>query len=135
VADFIVFDEGANELLDSGTPATVHFLLSTKGVDAGTAFTEADELGTGDGEITGTGYARQPETTPAAAAREIEWPQAVWETLTDTDWPAAVRSVVAATTADDTGVMLCAWNLQVGGAARDLSAASTTQRFTATLTA
>lgn len=134
MADFLMFDQGANELLTNGLPATCRFLLSTKGVGAGTAFTAADTLAGGVGEITGTGYARQSQAKPTAASRAAAFAQMSWATSAATDWPAGVRSVVLATTADNTGKAICAWNLQTGGTARDLSGANTTENVTPTLT-
>ena len=128
MADFIVFDEGADELNDNGWPATTYFLLSTKGVDAGTAHTAGESLGAADlGEITGTGYTRKSQATPASSSRDINFASMSWVTGSATDWPASVRSIVAATAADGSGVALCAWNLQTGGTPRDLSGADTTE--------
>jgi len=134
MADFLLFDAGAGELLDNGLPATSYFLLSTKSVDGTSPFAASDVIGTGDGEITGTGYARESQATPAAGAdRDVDFALMDWVTGAATDWPAAVRSLVLVTSSDDTGVMVCAWNLQTGGAARDLSGANTTENVTPTL--
>ena len=55
MADFIAFNEGKTEMAANGLPATCHFLLTTKGVDAGTAHTAGETLAAADlGEITGT---------------------------------------------------------------------------------
>ena len=134
MADFIAFNEGTTALANTGLPATCHFLLSTKSVDSTTPFAVTDSLGTEDGEITGTGYARQSQSEPTAVNGVVSFVQESWSTGSATDWPANVRSVVLVTTSDDTGVMICAWNLQTGGAARDLSAANTTENVTCTLT-
>jgi hypothetical protein len=134
MADFIMFTEGKNELLDSGLPATVHFLLSSRGVDAGTTHAAANTLATGVGEITGTGYARQSQAPPAASAGAVAFAEESFATGAATDWPAVVRSVVAVTTADNSGKAICAWNLQTGGGARDMSGANTTENVTPTLT-
>lgn len=134
MADFKSFNEGRKELANNGLPATCYFLLSTRAADTHAV---TDTLAGGVGEITGTGYARLSEAEPAASSAN---PSAVafavksWTTGAATDWPAAVRSVVLATTSDNTGKAICAWNLVVGGAARDLSQASTTENFTPTLT-
>lgn len=129
-----MFDEGAGEILDNGLPATVYFLLSTRGVDAGTAHAAGNTLSGGVGEITGTGYARQSQACPAAGLdRDIDFVQMSWTTGSATDWPALVRSVVLVTTADNTGKAICAWNLVPGGAGRVLNAANTTENVTPTL--
>ena len=134
MADFLSFNEGKTEVANNGLPATCRFLLSTKGVDAGTAFTAGVTLAGGTiGEITGTGYARQSQAEPTASSGVVAFAQMTWTTGVATDWPASVRSVVLVTSADNTGKAICAWNLQVGGAGRDMSAASTTLNFTPTL--
>lgn len=135
MADFIVFDAGADLILDEGVPANAFFALSTKSVDGTTPFAVTDVIATSDGEITGTGYTRQTQVTPAASSRDVAFVQVSWDTDVNTDWPAAVRSCVLMSTSDDTGVMICAWNLQAGAVARDMSAAETIERFTATLSA
>lgn len=137
MADFIVFDEGARELLNNGLPATCRFLLSARqvGPGGGTLFTAADTLVGGVGEITGTGYARTSEAEPTASSRSVSFALKSWSTGSATDWPAVVRSVVLVTTADNTGKAICAWNLLAGGTARDLSQINTTENFTPTLAA
>jgi hypothetical protein len=40
--------------------------------------------------------------------------------------------VIAATSPDNTGHAICAWNLVTGGTARDMSAANTTEQVTPT---
>lgn len=130
MADFLMFDQGAGEILDNGLPATCYFLLSTK--DCNTHVV-GDTLAGGVGEITGTGYARKSQAEPAASGRSKPFSQMSWTTGTATDWPASVKSVVLATTADNTGKALAAWNLQPGGAARDLSGANTTENVAPTL--
>jgi hypothetical protein len=131
MADTLKFSEGLTEIGTNGLPATVYFLLSTK--DCATLLA-SDTLSGGVGEITGTGYARQSEARPTGAAGVFAFAAKVWATLTHTDWPASVKSSVAATTANNTGKALCAWNLQAGGTARDLSGAQTTETFTPTIT-
>jgi hypothetical protein len=136
MADFISFDEGRQYLANNGLPATVYFLLSTRGVDAGTAHAVTDNLSTGVGEITGTGYARQSQSEPTATDANpsvVSFTQETWSTSSATDWPSGTRSVVMTTSSDNTGKAICAWNLVAGGAARDMSAASTTENFTPTL--
>lgn len=136
MADFVSFDEGRQYVVNNGLPSTCYFLLSTKSVDATSAFTASATLAGGVGEITGTGYARQTEFEPTATAASpsvVAFAEKTWSTGSATDWPAAVRSCVLATTADDSGKAVCAWNLQPGGAARDLSTANTVENFTPTL--
>lgn len=134
MADFLAFTEGKNELMSSGLPSTCYFLLSTKGVDAGTAHTAGETLaGATLGEITGTGYARQSQSEPTPSGGTAAFAQMSFATAAATDWPAGTRSVVLATGAAGTGKAICAWNLQTGGAARDMSQANTTEAVTPTL--
>jgi hypothetical protein len=135
MADFIAFNEGKSELANNGLPSTCRFLLSTKPCSGGGAHAATDTLsGTGVGEITGTGYARQTQSEPSASGGVVSFAQMSWSTSSATDWSSAVKSVVLVTTADNTGKAICAWNLITGGTARDLSQASTTEQFTPTLT-
>jgi hypothetical protein len=135
MADFIAFTEGKTEFANNGLPATCYFLLSTKSVDATSAFTAGNTLaGATLGEITGTGYARVSQAEPTAVGGVVSFSQLSWSTGAATDWPTTVRSCVLVTTANNTGKAICAWNLQAGGAARDLAAANTTEQFTPTLT-
>lgn len=136
MADFLVFDQGANELLDNGYSSTIYLRLSTKkvGTQAGGEHAVGDTLAGGFGEATGTGYTPKSQAEPAAAARAKALAQAIWNTGSATDWPPAVRSVVAATSSDGSGKLLWAMNLIAGGAARDLSQANTEERVTPTHT-
>lgn len=134
MADFLMFTEGRTELANNGLPSTCYFALSTKGVDAGTAHTAGETLaGAAFGEITGTGYARQSQSEPTASSGTVTFSQMSWSTGSATDWPAGVRSVCLCTGSAGTGKLICAWNLQTGGTARDMSAANTTEQFTPTL--
>lgn len=134
MANFIAFDEGKTELASNGLPATCYFLLSTKSVDATSAHTAGETLAGGTlGEITGTGYARQSQSEPAPASGVVSFAQMSWATGSATDWPSTVRSVVLVTGSAGTGKAICAWNLQTGGAARDLSQANVTEQVTPTL--
>lgn len=130
MANFIAFDEGLTELANNGLPATCYFDLSTKSVDATSPFTAADTYGGGYGVATGTGYSAKTESEPTAAAGVVSFAQKSWSTSSATDWPSTVRSVVLRTTSK----LICAWNLQTGGAARDMSQANTTENVTPTLT-
>lgn len=133
MADFISFNEGRKYLLNNGLPATCYFLLSTRSCDTHVVTSTLVGL---VGEITGTGYARQTEAEPTATLANpaaVVFAQKSWATGAATDWPASVISCVLATTADNTGVAICAWNLVVGGAARAMNAANTTENFTPTL--
>lgn len=133
MADFISFNEGRKELANNGLPTTTYFLLSTK--DCNTHVV-TDTLAGGVGEITGTGYARQSEAEPTASAANpsaVAWAQKTFATGAAADWSASVKSVVHATTSDNSGKAICAWNLVVGGAARAMNAANTTENVTPTL--
>lgn len=139
MADFMVFDEGARELLNNGLPATCYFLLSTRKVSDGVTVGDhrfVDTLAGGVGEITGTGYSRKSQAEPSAASRTVTFSLMAWSTGAAADWPAGTKSVVLATTADNTGKAIAAWNLQTGaqsGVARDMSTPNTTENFTPTL--
>lgn len=128
MADFISFDEGQKLLGTSGLPATVTFDLSTKSVGATSPFAETDAYAA-RGAITGTGYAAATQSRPTGTGGTFSFTQLSWTSGTATDWPATVRSCVAS----NGGTIICAWNLQAGGGARDMSAANTTENFTPTL--
>jgi hypothetical protein len=135
MADFLMFTEGRSELASNGLPATCYFALSTKSVDGTNPHTAGETLaGAAFGEITGTGYARQSQAEPSAVNGVVTFTQMSWSTGSATDWPAAVRSVVLVTGSGSTGKAIAAWNLIAGGAARDLSQASTTESVTPSLT-
>ena len=88
------------------------------------------------GEITGTGYSRKSEAEPTPSLANpavIAFAVKSWATGAATDWPASVKSIVLATTPDNTGKAICAWNLVAGGTARAMNAANTTENFTPTL--
>lgn len=131
MADFLAFTEGKNNLETNGLPSTCYFLLSTK--DCST-FVIGDTLGGGVAEITGTGYARQSQARPTPSSGTVSFTQMSWSTSSNTNWPASVKSCVLVTTSDNTGKAVCAWNLQAGGTARDMSSANTTLNFTPTFT-
>jgi hypothetical protein len=134
MADFIAFNEGKSELGSNGLPATCYFLLSTKGVDAGTAHTAGETLAAADlGEISGTGYVRKNQAEPTPVNGVYSFAQMSWDTASATNWPSGVRSIVLATGSGASGKAICAWNLQAGGAPRDMSAANTTENVTPTL--
>lgn len=128
----ISFEEGRKHVAQSGLPATCEFLLSTKDE---ASFLQTDTLAVGVGEITGTGYARKSQALPtptSANPTAISFTQMSWATGAAVDWPAAVKSCVLVTTADNTGVAICAWNLN-GTTGRAMNAANTTENFTPTL--
>jgi hypothetical protein len=136
--DFLHFNEGAQYLLTTGDglPATCFFLLSTKscnGAGGSTQFLNADTLAGGMGEITGTGYTRQSQAAPTPSGSTTSFVLMSWSTGAATNWPNNVRSVVLATTVNNTGKAVCAWNLVATGLARDLSLAATTEQFTPTV--
>ncbi len=131
MADYIGFNEGQQQVGDTGWPATVTFALSTSsvgGVGGSTAFA-ATTVHASFGEITGTGYARASQSEPAATAlgRKL-FTQMAWATGSAVNWPNNVRSIVALD--NTTTKLICAWNLIAGGAVRDMSAANTTLNVT-----
>ena len=129
MADFIAFNEGRVEVATNGLPAQCHFLLSTKAVSDLRA---ADTLAS-VGEIKGSGYQRLERRRPEPTGSNptvLSFETVIWSTGVNVGWPDAVRSCVMAT---PSGKAVCAWNL-VGGGARDMSEASTTEQFTPTLT-
>lgn len=133
MADFIAFNEGRREALNNGLSATCYFLLSTRSCNTHVV---GDTLAGGVGEITGTTYARQSEAEPTVTLANpgvVAFAVKTWATGANTDWPASVISVVLATTVDNTGKAICAWNLVAGGTPRALNAANTTENFTPTL--
>lgn len=133
MADFVQFNEGASAILQGAfkSATTVFFLLSTSTVDTLTA---SATLAGGVAEITGTGYTRKSQAAPADTAGAVAFALMTWNTSAATNWPAGVKSVIAATTSDNTGKACCAWNLVTGGASRDMSAANTTENVTPTYT-
>jgi hypothetical protein len=134
MADFLAFNEGKTELANNGLPSTCRFLLSTKPCSGAGSHSASDTLAGGVGEITGTGYSRQTEAEPTAASGVVSFAAKTFSTGSATDWPASVKSVVLVTSADNSGKAIAAWNLQAGGAARDMSAANTSEVVTPTLT-
>lgn len=131
--DFQQFAEGAQYLLThgNGLPSTCFFLLST---DAVSSLTASSTLAGGVAEITGTGYARQSQSAPTPSGDTISFTASTWSTSTHTDWPSGTKSIILATTTDNTGKAICQWNLIAGGGSRDLSQANTTEVVTPTLT-
>lgn len=129
----VVFTEGtlAKVLADTGWPTPLNVALSTKPCSGGGAHVVGDTLaGAAFGEVTGTGYARQAITEPAAASDGTKtWPTATFSTGAATDWSAAVKSAVIID--PTTSKLLAALDLS---ATRDMSAANTTVTFTLTTT-
>lgn len=132
--DFLLFTPGAHLVMASGLPDTCYFLLSEKSVgeESAAPFDPDDVLATDSGEIAGTGYGRLSEARPTPADRAAAFAVKTWETEDAEDWSSVVRSLVMATTENDSGIMVCAWNLRPGGLARDLSGANTTESVTPT---
>jgi hypothetical protein len=131
--DFLMFTEGANELLANGLPATCTFELSTRQIGAGgTPLTAATTHAGGYGIATGTGYASKTEAEPTPAAGAAAFAVKSWATGAAVDWPANVYSCILRNAASSK--LLCAWHLQAGGAGRAMNAANTTENFTPTLT-
>lgn len=132
MADYIAFQEGRLEIALNGLPATVWFGLSTLSADE---HSSGETLAAGNlGEIQGTGYGRLSQAKPAAVGNKIPFVNMAWFNGAASDWPNAVKSIFLATTQDNSGKAICAWNLQAGGAARDLSAPQTRQNVAPTLT-
>jgi len=134
VADFLVFDEGAQRLLTSGNglPSTCYFLLSTKAVSD---FNKSDTLAGGLAEITGTGYTRQSQAGPAPAGENTSFAQMTWSTGAATDWPNNVKTVVLVDSANNVGKAICAWNLVTGGGAVNMGQVNTSLQVTPSLNA
>ncbi len=131
MADFVAFDEGRTSLLSDGLPSTCYFLLSTKDADT---HTTGETLAAADlGEITGTGYTRQSQSEPVPTAGTAVFAEMTFATASASDWPSNVKSVILATDAATSGEAVCAWNLQTGGAPRDMSMTLTTEKVTPTL--
>lgn len=128
---YTAFNEGKNYLGANGLPANVYFFLSTKpcptdiNAPVGGEHNPTDTLvGAAMGEITGTGYARKTQTEPSPTGGNFIFSTMTWNTGAATDWQSP-KSIVASTTADNTGVAICAWNLIAAGTAVNLGAAST----------
>jgi hypothetical protein len=128
MADFILFDEGANSILNNGVPATCTFDLSTKTCEElGASATNAG----GFAKATGTGYESKTEAKPTGAERKLKFAKKTWETGEATDWPAGVKSCVLRDATNSK--LIAAWNLQAGGTARVMNAKNTTENYTPTL--
>jgi len=131
--DFLMFTEGANELLANGLPSTCTFELSTRQIGlGGTPLAAGTTHAGGYGLATGTGYSSKTEAEPTPASGSAAFAQKSWATGAATDWPANVYSVIMRNAAGSK--LICAWHLQAGGAGRAMNAANTTENFTPTLT-
>jgi hypothetical protein len=130
-ADFIAFAEGENVILSTGLPSTLYFLLSSSAVGT---LVPTNKLSTGVGEITGTTYARQSQAEPAPVSGLITFTTMTWTNGPNLNW-VSPRAVVMASTADNTGVAFCAWNIVPGGAAWPMSAANAAVVFQPVLAA
>lgn len=132
--DFLTPHQGARFIGTAAIPATVYFDLSTKSVGSTNPFTEGSTTAT-RGALTHagmTGYNAQSKSRPAGAGGTFTFGTLTWSTGAAVNWPNNVRSVVA-TTGSAAGTLLGCWNLQVGGGARDMSAANTTENVNPTL--
>jgi hypothetical protein len=127
MADFLMLTEGKNELIANGLPTTCFFDLSTQAIGTMTASTT---FGGGYGIATGTGYSAQSQAEPTPSAGAAAFSLMTWSTGAATDWPSQVFTVVLRTASK----LICAWHLQTGGAARNMSGANTVENFTPTLT-
>ena len=134
--DFVVFEEG-RKALTKGLPSTCYFLLSTRPCFGSDTHLEGDTLAGGVGEITGTSYSRQTAPAPEAEwlAYNETWvfnfEETTWATTLSHGWDGPVRSVVMASTRDDSGSALAAFGCSEPV---DLSEAWQTYMFRATLT-
>lgn len=131
--DFLLFTEGANELMANGLPATCTFELSTRQIGTGgTPLTAATTHAGGYGIATGTGYSSKTEAEPTPSAGAAAFAVKSWATSSATDWPANVYTCILRNATSSK--LICAWHLQAGGAGRAMNAANTTENFTPTLT-
>jgi hypothetical protein len=129
--DFLMFNEGKDELMANGLPATCSFDLSTRQIGlGGTPLAATTTFAGGYGVATGTSYAAQTQAEPTPSAGVASFTQKTWATGANTDWPALVYTVILRTSSK----LLCAWHLQAGGTGRAMNAANTTENFTPTLT-
>lgn len=128
MSDFIQFNEGTDYIAASGWPQVVWFPLSIDPVGVLNAQTSLPNVS----EITGTGYSRISQNCPYGASGVLAFSTMIWTTGSAVDWPHNVCSIIAATKNNNTGVALCAWNLQPGGAPRDMSLPNTTEEVTPT---
>lgn len=129
MSGFLEFDEGKDYTNQQGWPPVVVFLLSERGVQAGD-WDPSDSLRGDLGEITGTGYERKLQPLPDSDQGLLAFAPMRWETGDANDWPAQVRSLVAASIGDP-GVLLCAWDLdQQHGEPRDLSIQNHVEQLT-----
>ena len=95
MADFLLFTEGANELMANGLPATCTFELSTRQIGAGgTPLTAATTHSGGYGLATGTGYTAKPKPNPPPSAGSAAFSVKTWATGSATDWPANVYTCI-----------------------------------------
>src|SRR3954464_5617148 len=130
---FLIFTEGANELLANGLPSTCTFELSTRQIGlGGTPLAAGTTHAGGYGLATGTGYSSKTEAEPTPASRSAAVAQKSWATGAATDWPANVYSVIMRNAAGSK--LICAWHLQAGGTGRAMNTANTTENFPPPLT-
>jgi hypothetical protein len=131
--DFLMFNEGKDDLLTNGLPATCTFELSTRQIGlGGTPLAAGTTHAGGYGLATGTAYASKTEAKPTPSAGVANFAQKSWSTAAATDWPALVYSVIMRNAAGTK--LICAWHLQAGGTGRAMNTANTTENFTPTLT-
>src|SRR3954465_6123311 len=131
--DFLIFPEGANELLANGLPATCTFELSTRQIGlGGTPLAAGTTHAGGYGLATGTRHPPKTGAEPPPAAGAAAFAVKSWATGAATDWPALVYTVIMRNAAGSK--LIAAWHLQAGGAGRAMNTANTTENFTPTLT-
>ncbi len=79
-------------------------------------------------------YNRASQAAPVPVGGVASWAQMSWATGAATDWPNHAASIILATSQDNSGKLICAWNLIASGAVRDMSQPNTTEQVTPTLT-
>lgn len=131
MADFLAPHQGARYVGTAAIPSTCYFDLSTKSVDSTNPFTQASTTST-RGAVTGTGYVAKNKARPTGTGGTFTFGTVTWSTGSATNWPSNVRSIVM-TSGSAAGTLIACWNLQVGGGARDMSAANTTENVNPTL--
>lgn len=106
---FLIPNEGKSRVGTSGLPATVYFLVSSRSVSGGgTLHAVTDTLAGGVGEIASS--VRKNQARPSPTSGQFDFTQMTWSD-TDCNSSTAVRSIVAVTTSDNTGVVLGMWDV------------------------
>src|SRR4051794_41900184 len=86
--DFLIFNEGKDELLANGLPATCTFELSTRQIGlGGTPLAAGTTHAGGYGLATGTGYSSKTEAQPAPPGGAPPFAVKAGATGAAADWP------------------------------------------------